>query len=101
QSEVELGTLDQFENFRERGIKSEEETGRWMRESSEILLAPPETALLRVETPKGACAGSESLPAGASADTPARTCRRRSRPSPSAYRRAAAPITTQVTMPIT
>ena len=52
QFEVELATLDQFENFRERGIKSEEETGRWMHEFSEILLAPPEVELLRIETPK-------------------------------------------------
>jgi hypothetical protein len=51
QFEVELPTLDQFENFRERGIQSEEETGRWMRDFSQILLAPPEVELLRIEAP--------------------------------------------------
>lgn len=54
QFEVELATLDQLESFRERGIQSEEETGRWMHEFSEILLAPPEVELLRIETPEGA-----------------------------------------------
>jgi hypothetical protein len=53
QFEVELATLDQLETFRERGIKSEEETSRWMNEFSEILLAPPEVEILRIETPKG------------------------------------------------
>jgi hypothetical protein len=52
QFEVELPTLDQFERFRERGIDSEEETGRWMHEFSQILLAPPEVELLRIETPR-------------------------------------------------
>lgn len=51
QFEVELPTLDRFDTFRERGIDSEEETGRWMREFSDILLAPPEVELLRIGTP--------------------------------------------------
>jgi hypothetical protein len=51
QFEVELATLDQFEHFRESGVQSEEETGRWMREFSQILLAPPEVELLRIEAP--------------------------------------------------
>ena len=51
QFEVELGNLDQFEQFRERGIRSDEETGKWMHAFSEILLSPPEVELLRVETP--------------------------------------------------
>ena len=50
QFEVELANLEHFEQFRERGIKSDEETGRWMHAFSEILLAPPEVELLRVET---------------------------------------------------
>lgn len=49
QFEVELPNLDQFENFRERGIKSDTETGKWMHAFSEILLSPPEVELLRVE----------------------------------------------------
>jgi hypothetical protein len=51
QFEVELVTLDQLETFRERGIQSEEETGRWIREFSQILLSPPEVELLRIEAP--------------------------------------------------
>jgi hypothetical protein len=51
QFEVELANLEQFDNFRERGIKSDEETGRWMHAFSEILLAPPEVELLRIESP--------------------------------------------------
>ena len=53
QFEVELASLDQFEQFRERGIKSDEETGNWMHAFSEILLSPPEVELLRVEAPPG------------------------------------------------
>ena len=51
QFEVELQNLDQFEQFRERGIESDEETGKWMHAFSEILLSPPEVELLRVESP--------------------------------------------------
>ena len=51
QFEVGLSSLDQFEQFRERGIQSDEETGKWMHAFSEILLCPPEVELLRVETP--------------------------------------------------
>jgi hypothetical protein len=49
QFEVELASLDQFEQFRERGIDSDEETGKWMHAFSEVLLAPPEVELLRIE----------------------------------------------------
>lgn len=48
QFEVELPSLDRFEAFRERGIDSEEETGRWMNAFSELLRCPPEVELLRV-----------------------------------------------------
>jgi hypothetical protein len=51
QFEVELTNLDQFDRFRERGIESEEKTGDWMHAFSEILTAPPEVELLRVEQP--------------------------------------------------
>ena len=50
QFEVGLASLDQFEQFRERGIRSDDETANWMHEFSEILLCPPEVELLRVET---------------------------------------------------
>ena len=49
QFEVELTSLDQFDQFRERGVGSDEETGHWMRAFSEILTAPPMVELLRVE----------------------------------------------------
>jgi hypothetical protein len=51
QFEVELRNLDQFEQFRERGVESDQETGKWMHAFSEILIAPPEVELLRVEAP--------------------------------------------------
>ena len=50
QFEVELANLDQFEQFRERGIESDQETGKWMHAFSEILLCPPEVELLRIES---------------------------------------------------
>ena len=53
QFEVELANLDQFDQFRERGIKSDAKTGKWMHAFSEILLAPPEVELLRIESPEG------------------------------------------------
>jgi hypothetical protein len=53
QFEVELANLDQFEQFRERGIESGEQTGNWMHAFSEILISPPEVELLRVEDPRG------------------------------------------------
>jgi hypothetical protein len=49
--EVELKDLNQFEEFRERGIDSDAKTAKWMRAFSEILLCPPEVELSRVETP--------------------------------------------------
>ena len=54
QFEVELASLDQFEEFRERSIKSDKETGKWMHAFSEVLLSPPEVELLRVEEPAAA-----------------------------------------------
>ncbi len=49
QFELELANLQQFDDFRERGVQSDEETGKWMHDFSEILLSPPEVELLRVE----------------------------------------------------
>jgi hypothetical protein len=53
QFEVELENLDQLEQFRERGVRSDTETGKWMHAFSEILLEPPEVELLRVHTTAG------------------------------------------------
>jgi hypothetical protein len=50
QFEVELASLDQFDQFRERGIDSESETGQWMHDFSEILVSPPEVELLRIHS---------------------------------------------------
>lgn len=49
QFEVELPNLEQFEEFREKGIESGKETGNWMHKFSEILVAPPQVELLRIE----------------------------------------------------
>jgi hypothetical protein len=50
QFEVELASLEQFDQFRERGIESGEKTGHWMHAFSQILTAPPHVELLKVET---------------------------------------------------
>lgn len=49
QFEVELASLDQLDQFRNRGVGSSEETGDWMHAFSEILLSPPGVEILRVE----------------------------------------------------
>ena len=48
QFELELARLDQLDQFRERGVGSDEETANWMRAFSEILTAPPVVEILRV-----------------------------------------------------
>ena len=50
QFEVELTSFDRLDKFRQSGVGSAEETGRWMHEFSQILLCPPEVTLLRLET---------------------------------------------------
>jgi hypothetical protein len=64
QFEVELASLDDFERFRERGIDSRDETGDWMHAFSEILTAPPEVELLRIEdtAPASAARGRRKAP---------------------------------------
>jgi hypothetical protein len=54
QFELDLQTLDQFKEFRDRGVNSKDQTGAWMRAFSEILMAPPEVELLRVHEPRKA-----------------------------------------------
>lgn len=49
QFEVELASLDQLDQFRNRGVGSSEETGDWMHAFSEILLSPPGVEILRVD----------------------------------------------------
>ncbi len=51
QFEVELGSLDQLDGFRQRGIG--EGTGEWMHAFSEILLSPPSVEILRVDESRG------------------------------------------------
>lgn len=48
QFELEIQSLDDFEQFRERGLGSDEATGNWMHQFSEILTAPPAVELLRI-----------------------------------------------------
>lgn len=48
QFELELAELGQLDQFRERGVGSDEETGDWMHAFSAILVAPPLVEILRV-----------------------------------------------------
>src|SRR5580693_5208221 len=54
QFEVELTSLDQLDQFRNRGVGSSQETGDWMRAFSEILTSPPCVEILRIEDTKAA-----------------------------------------------
>ena len=49
QFEVELTSLDQLDQFRNRGVGSSEETGNFMHAFSEVLTAPPAVEILRVD----------------------------------------------------
>ena len=49
QFEVEVASLDEFEEFRERGIESDKKAADWMREFGEILTSPPAVELLRIQ----------------------------------------------------
>jgi hypothetical protein len=53
QFEVELTTLDQLDQFRQRGVGSGTETANWMHSFSEILVAPPAVEILRIDDPHG------------------------------------------------
>jgi hypothetical protein len=48
QFEVELTSLDQLDQFRQSGVESGERTSKWMRAFSEVLVSPPEVAILRL-----------------------------------------------------
>ncbi|MBV8936553.1 MAG: hypothetical protein JO320_05845 [Alphaproteobacteria bacterium] len=52
QFEVELTSLDQLDQFRNRGVGSSQETGDWMHAFSEILTSPPSVEILRIEDAK-------------------------------------------------
>jgi hypothetical protein len=54
QFEVELASLDQLDQFRNRGVGSSEDTRNWMREFSKILTAPPCVEILHSEELKAA-----------------------------------------------
>ncbi len=49
QFEVELTSLDQLDQFRNRGVGSTEETGNWMHAFSEVLTSPPGVEILRYD----------------------------------------------------
>lgn len=53
QFEVELTSLDQLDQFRNRGIDTAEATGNWMHAFSEVLTAPPCVEILHVDDGKG------------------------------------------------
>jgi hypothetical protein len=46
---MELTSLDQLDQFRQRGLSSNKETENWMHAFSEILLAPPIVEILRLD----------------------------------------------------
>ena len=48
QFELEMNDLGQLDQFRHRGVGSDEEMHDWMRTFSEILLSPPGVEILRV-----------------------------------------------------
>jgi hypothetical protein len=48
QFEVEMNDLGQLDQFRNRGVGSDEEVHDWMHAFSAILLAPPSVEILRV-----------------------------------------------------
>jgi hypothetical protein len=50
QFEVELTSLDQLDQFRNKGVGTTEQTGNYMHAFSEVLRAPPAVEILRVET---------------------------------------------------
>jgi len=52
QFQVELASLDQLDQFRNRGVGSTEETGNWMHAFSGILTSPPCVEILRIEESK-------------------------------------------------
>jgi hypothetical protein len=50
QFEVELTNLDQLDQFRSRGVGSnQDQTRQWMHDFSEILVAPPAVEILRID----------------------------------------------------
>lgn len=51
--EVELTNLDRLDQFRNRGVGSEAETGNWMHGFSEVLRCPPCVEILRVDEMAG------------------------------------------------
>lgn len=52
--EVELTALAELDQLRQRGLGSKEETGNWMHEFSEILVAAPTVEILRVDAAEAA-----------------------------------------------
>ena len=48
QFEIELTSLDQLEQFRQRGVGSPDQASDWMHSFSEVLLSPPSVEILRV-----------------------------------------------------
>jgi len=49
QFEVELTSLDQLDQFRNRSVGTAQDTHNWMRDFSQILTAPPCVEILRAE----------------------------------------------------
>jgi len=61
QYEIVVGSLDEVETFREKGLGGEDDTRAWLHELSLLLLEPPAVELLRIA--QGAEAGDTGGPA--------------------------------------
>src|SRR5204863_3444137 len=48
QFEIELKSLDELDQFRQRGFGSKDDVEHWMHAFSDILTAPPSVELLRI-----------------------------------------------------
>jgi len=62
QFEVELTSLDQLDQFRNRGVGSSQETGDWMHAFSEILTRRPASRFCALRTRRSPDKSSEGLP---------------------------------------
>lgn len=49
QFEIQVTNLEEFEDFRHRGVGSDKETRDWMHEFSKVLHSPPAVEILRVD----------------------------------------------------
>lgn len=49
QFEIQVADFEQLEDFRHRGVGSDQQTADWMHQFSKVLLSPPAVEILRVD----------------------------------------------------